>query len=112
MASGGGKLQSTVGDAMLSYLKVYGYAALGAAGETEIRKNLARMWEEVALQQESAPIELKSRPSEEKKPGLLSSVLPAAPAVRKVAQACSTACSSPRSRCSSSRARHAPSRET
>ena len=85
MARGGGKLQSTVGDAMLSYLKVYGYAALGAAGETEIRKNLAKMWEEVALQQESAPIELKSRPSEEKKPGLLSSVLPAAPAVRKVA---------------------------
>ena len=84
-ASGGGKLLSTVGDALLSYIKVYGYPALSSAGETEIRKRLTRMWEEVALQQEEAPVELKPSPAEEKKPGLLSSVLPSAPAVRKVA---------------------------
>ncbi len=84
-ASGGYKLHSTAGDAMLSYIKVYGYAALCQAGETEIRKNLTKMWEEVRLQQEETPIELKLSPAEEKKPGLLSSVLPSAPAVRKVA---------------------------
>ena len=85
LASGGGKLSSTVGDAMLSYIEVYGYAALGSATDSEIRKNLGKMWEEVALQQEEAPIELKLSPGEQKKPGLLSSVLPSAPAVRKVA---------------------------
>ena len=84
-ASGGRKLSSTVGDALLSYIKVYGYNALSSAGETEIRKNLSKMWEEVALQQEETPIELKLSPAEEKKPGLLSSVLPSAPAVSKVA---------------------------
>ena len=84
-AAGGKKLSSTVGDALLSYIKVYGYNALSSAGETEIRKNLSKMWEEVTLQQEAAPIELKLSPAEEKKPGLLSSVLPSAPAVRKVA---------------------------
>ena len=84
-ALGGSKLSSTPGDALLSYIEVYGYNELCSAGETEIKKNLSRMWEEVALQQEAAPIELKLTPAAEKKPGLLSSVIPAAPAVRKVA---------------------------
>ena len=84
-ASGGDKLSSTVGDALLSYIQIYGYASLSSAGETQIRKNLAKMWEEVALQQDKEPIELKLGPAEEKKPGLLASVLPSAPAVRKVA---------------------------
>ena len=83
-ALGGEKLSSTPGDAMLSYIKVYGYPALCSAGLGEIKKNLGKMWEEVALQQEAAPIELKLSPAEEKKPGLLSSVIPSAP-VRKVA---------------------------
>ena len=83
-ALGGEKLSSTPGDAMLSYIKVYGYPALCSAGLGEIKKNLGKMWEEVALQQETAPIELKLSPAEEKKPGLLSSVIPSAP-VRKVA---------------------------
>ena len=69
---------------MLSYLKVYGYPALENAGEAEIRKNLNKMWEEVALQQEQAPIEVKTDPAGEKKQGLLSKVL-TGPALRKVA---------------------------
>ena len=84
-ALGGEKLSSTPGDAMLSYIKVYGYPALCSAGLGEIKKNLGKMWEEVALQQEEAPIELKLSPSEEKKPGLLSSVIPSGPALRRVA---------------------------
>ena len=44
------------------------------------------MWEEVALQEEEAPIELKLDPPEEKKQSVLSRVLsPATPAVLKVA---------------------------
>ena len=84
-AAGGEKLHSTVGDALLSYLRVYGYASLCAAGAGEIRKNLSKMWEEVALQQDETPIELKLHPAEDKKPGLLAAVLPSAPAVRRVA---------------------------
>ena len=77
-ACGGGKLQSTFGDALLSYLQVYGYPALGSAGAEEIKRNLKRIWEEIALHQEAEPIELKLKPAEEKKPGLLQKVLPTA----------------------------------
>lgn len=84
-AAGGEKLLAAPGDALLSYIRIYGYAALCAAGEGEIKKNLGKMWEELALQQDETPIELKLNPAEDKKPGLLASVLPSAPAVRKVA---------------------------
>lgn len=84
-AAGGEKLRSTVGDALLSYIRVYGYAALCSAAEGELRKNLSKMWEEVALQADETPIELKLNPAEDKKPGLLAAVIPTAPAVRKVA---------------------------
>lgn len=86
LSSGGVKLQSTVGDALLSYIKVYGYDDLKNTDSDIIKKNLDRMWEEVTLQDEEAPIELKLDPAEEKKPGVLSRILPVAkPSVLKVA---------------------------
>ena len=84
-AAGGEKLQSTPGDALLSYLQVYGYPALRRASAGEIKKNLLKMWEEVALQQDEAPIEIKLNPADGKKPGLLSRVLPGDSAPLKVA---------------------------
>ena len=85
LASGGSKLSSTCGDALLSYIKVYGYAELIDTDPDEIKKNLTRMWEEVALHDQEAPIELQLDPSEEKQPSLIAKVLsPATPAVLKV----------------------------
>ena len=84
-ALGGQKFSSTPGDALLSYLQIYGYPALCAATESEIKKDLSKMWEEVALQQEEPAIELKLTPAEEKKPGLLAAVIPSGPALRRVA---------------------------
>ena len=88
LLSGGGKLSSTCGDALLSYIKIYGYEELTETGTDEIKKNLNRMWEEVALHEEEKPIELQLDPSEEKQPkqqGLIATLLsPAAPAVLKV----------------------------
>ena len=60
----------------MSYLQVYGYPALRRASVGEIKKNLLKMWEEVALQQDEAPIEIMLNPADEKKPRLLSRVLP------------------------------------
>ena len=85
LASGGDRLQSTAGDAMLSYIQIYGYPELERATLAEIKKNLAQMWEEVTLQQEEAPIELKLSPAEEKKPSLLSKVLPGSTAPLRAA---------------------------
>lgn len=86
ISNGGDKLQSTVGDAMLGYIKIYGYHELKNTETADIKKNLSRMWEDVILKEDEAPIELKLHPSEEKKPGVLSKVLPSpSPSVTKVA---------------------------
>ena len=79
---GGEKLKTTVGDAMLSYIQIYGYPELQNAGEAEIRINLKKMWEEIALKEQDEAIELKTMPIEEKKPSVLSKVLPAAKPAR------------------------------
>ena len=71
---GGGKLATSAAEAMLAYLEIYGYEALCAGGQAELKKAIARMWEEVELKQEESPIELKTEPSKEKKTALLSKV--------------------------------------
>ena len=85
LTSGGEKLKTGAGDALLSYVQVFGYDSLCAASGTEIKKNLASMWEELRLREEEGAIELKTAPAEEKKPGLLSKILPASPSVLKAA---------------------------
>ena len=82
---GGTKLNSSAADAILSYIQIYGYAALGKATESEIKKNLAGMWEEVEIKGESNPVELNLKPSDEKKKSLLASVFHAASAPEKAA---------------------------
>ena len=71
---GGGRLSSTVGDAMLSFMEIFGFDALRRQSFSELKKALAEVWEEIALQQEPAPIDVKLTP-EEKKPGLITKVL-------------------------------------
>ena len=70
---GGRRLTTTVGDAMLAVIKVYGYQALRGKTPSEIERLASSAWEEVVLQQESDPIDIKLSP-EEKKPGLLAKV--------------------------------------
>lgn len=72
--SGGKKLSSTVGDAMLAFVQVYGWQTLRSGSQAEIKKQLVKAWEEIALQQEDAPIDVKLAP-EGKKPGLIAKVL-------------------------------------
>ncbi len=74
--SGGDKLNTTVGDAMLSYIQVYGYSRLQNESEAEIRINLKKMWEEIALKGNADEIELKTVPIDNKKQSVISKVLP------------------------------------
>ena len=69
-AHGGEHLSSTVGDAMLAVIQVYGYQALRSKTPSEISRLVSSVWEEIVLQQEKDPIDVKLAP-EEKKPGLL-----------------------------------------
>ena len=85
-ACGGHRLSSTVGDAMLAYMDIYGYQSLRGQGAMEIKKAVARAWEEIRLQQEAAPIDVKLAPEEKKGGDILSKVLPkAVPKPMKVA---------------------------
>lgn len=72
-AHGGNRLSSTVGDAMLAVIQVYGYPALYSKTPSEIFQLVSKAWEEIVLQQEKDPIDIKLTP-EVKKPGLLSKV--------------------------------------
>ena len=84
-AKGGDKLTSTVGDAMLAYLEVYGYQDLCSKTGPEIKKSVSQLWEEIALQQEPAPIDVKLDPKAEKPEGLIAKVLPKSEKPIKVA---------------------------
>ncbi len=72
---GGGKLPTTVGDAMLAFMKVYGYQELRGKTPSEMRSAISKVWEEITLQQEETPIDVKLTPEEAKKKSLLSIVL-------------------------------------
>ena len=84
----GEKVKATVGDALLSYIKVYGYAQLLEESTDDIEENLKKMWEDVTLNEQKEAIELKTVPGEEKeiKQSVLAKVLPIAkPAKLKAA---------------------------
>ena len=76
----GEKLKTTVADALLRYIKVYGYAQIVDETSEDIKANLKKMWEDVALNEQDEEIELKTVPVEEKevKPSVLSMILPKA----------------------------------
>ena len=73
-ALGGKKLNTTVGDAMLAFMEVYGYGALRNNIEDKIKEMLSKIWEEIELQQEEVPVDLKFDP-EKKTPNLLTQML-------------------------------------
>lgn len=75
-AHGGKRLSTTVGDAMLACIRVYGYQALRSKSGQEMKASMEKVWEEIILQQEKQPIALNLAPEEKKKAGLLSIVLP------------------------------------
>ena len=84
-AKGGKRLTSTVGDALLACMEIYGYQALRQMGEADMKKAVASVWEEIALQQQADPIDVKLDPQAEKPEGILSKVLPRAEKPMRVA---------------------------
>jgi basic membrane lipoprotein Med (substrate-binding protein (PBP1-ABC) superfamily) len=86
-AHGGKRLSSTVGDAMLAYMKIYGYQEMKSSTPAGIKASLDKVWEEVTLQQEQPPIAVKLKPEDEKEKteGLLAKVFKGKPPEMKVA---------------------------
>lgn len=61
---GGESLSTTVGDALLAYMDIYGFQSLKDCTEAEISKLVAKVWEEIILQQEPEPIAINVEPAE------------------------------------------------
>ena len=76
-ASGGKNLRSTAGDALLVYLNVYSYEEACKKTSGEIKKDLGKIWKDIALQQEEELVDLKLDDSE-KKSISLPTILPTA----------------------------------
>ena len=74
---GGERLRTTVGDALLSCVNIYGYQTLRSMGEAELKKAVGKVWAEITLQQEEKPIDLKLE-AEQKTP-----LLPRLPIAQK-----------------------------
>ena len=72
---GGRRLSSTPGDAFLVCIRVYGYASLRGISPSEMKARLEKIWEEIALQQEPSPIDVKLAPASEAAAPPLSAVL-------------------------------------
>ena len=73
-AAGGKQLSATVGDAMLAYMEIYGFPSLRGRSTQELKKEISKVWEEITLQQEESPIDVKLDPPE-KKQGIIRKVL-------------------------------------
>ena len=74
-AEGGAKLKITKGDAFLVFITLHGYDAVDEMTTNELKRLMEKSWEEIELLNEDEEIELKIKPSHEKKP-LLSMLIP------------------------------------
>ena len=64
-AKGGSKLPITVGDALLTYMTVFGYEEMKQKTVQEFKKNLTTIWDEFVVLTKEETIELSMEPSKE-----------------------------------------------
>lgn len=60
----GESVNVTPSDAMLTYLKIFGYQDLISKSNEQLKKSLLKIWEEVCLLEEKENIDLKEKPEE------------------------------------------------
>lgn len=63
---GGNRIGLTASDAFLVYAKLFGYEAVKDRTETQIQKDLVKLWDELVLQGQGGKIALVEQPEEEK----------------------------------------------
>lgn len=86
LAKGGSGLHITIGDALLTYINIYGYEALKNGTPSELKDNTARIWGEFRLLEEAQAVELLLDPSDAApKKKFLDILIPSAPKQVKIA---------------------------
>lgn len=86
LAKGGAKLPITTGDALLSYIEIYGYEDVKNKLPAEIKEDLSKMWSEFVILNDEQPVERVLEPVE--KPSskkIISKIIPATPKQLKIA---------------------------
>lgn len=73
-ALGGKKLSVTTGDALLVYLRVYGFERLHTSSMQEIKASLQKIWNELLLLEKEQPVEMVLNPAAETKKSVMSRV--------------------------------------
>lgn len=85
-ARGGRRLDIKIGDALLSYINIYGYPSLKDDPVSKIRENMAKIWDEFTLLKEEQAVELVLDPrNTAPKKKLFEILLPPAPKKLKIA---------------------------
>lgn len=82
---GGKKLNSTVGDALLTYIGIFGYDDIKEKTSQEIRKDIGKIWSELLMIADEKPFSVITDPSDDPQKLSLSMLLPGNNAPLKVA---------------------------
>lgn len=76
LAAGGDKLVTTVADAFLVYLHIFGYAATKDATSTELSKNISRVWSEFKIYGRERQASISMNPVEDPKKHVFTNLIP------------------------------------
>ncbi|MBQ6105932.1 MAG: BMP family ABC transporter substrate-binding protein [Lachnospiraceae bacterium] len=76
LAAGGEKLVTTVADAFLVYLHIFGYAAAKDAGSSELSKNISRVWSEFKIYGRDRQAAISLNPVEDPKKHVFTNLIP------------------------------------
>ncbi len=88
LAKGGAKLSITTGDALLSYIEIYGYEEVKNKLPAEIKEDLTKMWSEFVILNNEQPVERVLEPVAEKAASskkIISKIIPTTPKPLKIA---------------------------
>lgn len=86
LAKGGSRLPIRIGDALLTYVGIYGYSSLLEDSAAQVKENISKIWGEFVLLQEEQAVELVMDPlPDTPKKKLIDILLPSAPKQTKIA---------------------------
>lgn len=82
---GGRKLRSTIGDALLTYIGIFGYDEVKSKTSQEIRKDIVKIWSELLMIADDKPFSVITDPSDDPQKLSLAKLLPGGNTPLKVA---------------------------
>ncbi len=82
---GGNKLNITIGDALLTYINIFGYKDVKKKNSAQIKKDISRIWSEFRMLSEDKPFSLLTHPTEQSQKISLTKLIPVSSQPLKIA---------------------------